>query len=58
MIVVKESGLPHEYLIATAVYVTVRHAVLAHGLRRRRSPARYARAAARPAAKRAALEAY
>jgi len=32
VIVVEESGLPHEHLIATVVYVTVGLSVLAHGL--------------------------
>ena len=43
MIVVEESGLPDEHLIATVVYLTVGLSVLAHGLTAAPLAARYAR---------------
>jgi NhaP-type Na+/H+ or K+/H+ antiporter len=43
VIVVEESGLPHEHLIASIVYVTVGLSVLAHGVSAAPLAARYAR---------------
>jgi NhaP-type Na+/H+ or K+/H+ antiporter len=43
VIVVEESGLPHEHLISAAVYVTVGLSVLAHGATAAPLAARYAR---------------
>ena len=43
VIVIEESGLPHEHLIVLAVYVTVGLSVLAHGLTAAPLAGRYAR---------------
>ena len=43
VIVVEESALPHEHLIATVIYVTVGLSVLAHGLSAAPLAGRYAR---------------
>src|SRR4051794_7395058 len=43
VIVIEESGLPHEHLVARAVYVTVGLSVLAHGLTAAPLADRYAR---------------
>ena len=43
VIVIEESGLPHEHLIALAVYLTVGLSVLVHGLTAAPLAARYAR---------------
>jgi sodium/hydrogen antiporter len=43
VIVVEESGLPHEHLIALAIYLTVGLSVLAHGLTAAPFADRYAR---------------
>jgi NhaP-type Na+/H+ or K+/H+ antiporter len=43
VIVIEESGLPHEHLVATAVYLTVGLSVLAHGVTAAPLAARYAR---------------
>ena len=43
MIVIEESNLPHEHLIALAIYVTVGLSVFAHGLTAAPLANRYAR---------------
>src|SRR4029453_1544612 len=43
VIVIEESGLPHEHLIVLAVYITVALSVVAHGLTAAPLADRYAR---------------